>query len=126
MKALWPLLLALAPLARAGQWTAHPIIPFGPLAACNACTAIPGQLTITWDTPTIDDYGAPFTVDHYVMVYERIDAYDVSFIDGIPASATSYTLTGLTSGAVYAAWLLARGADGYTHTVTPWVKVTAP
>jgi len=116
-------LLLVSSAAFGGTWTAHPIIPFGPLQPLPAPA---GQVTITWDTPTVDEYGAPFTVDHYVMVYERIDAYDVSFIDGIPASATSYTLTGLVSGAVYAAWLEARGADGYTHTVTPWVKVTAP
>lgn len=111
MKRLLWALLAASGAAHAGQWTAHHVIPFGPLAACQRCTAVPGQITITWDTPAADEAGNAFAVDHYVLVYEQIGTYDVSFIEDIRASANRYTLTGLASGE-YAAWLEARGADG--------------
>lgn len=106
-------------------WTAHPIIPFGPVSPCNACTPIPGQATITWATPDLDENtGQPFTVDHYVLYYEDAN-FNVSVVDGIHGN--SYTLTGLASGMSYTAWLTAQGIDGDGHTaVTPLIRGVAP
>ena len=123
MKALaWALLALSAPLY-AGTWTAHPILPFGPLAPCHACAA--GTYTVTWSSPADERTGEPFTIDHYVMVFEDTSVFTVQFML-LPADATSSTLTGLTSGDPYAVWLEAHGTDGSTHGVTPLLRFTAP
>lgn len=106
-------------------WTAHPIIPFGPLSPCNACTPVPGHVTISWDTPVDERTQQPFTIDHYVVVYEDTSLFSVQFLI-LPADASSYTLTGLTSGDPYAVWLEAHGTDGFTNAVTPLMRVVAP
>jgi hypothetical protein len=119
MKVALLALLFASTAAFGGTWAAHRIIPFGPL---QGRPAQPGSLTIAWGTPPDERTQSPFAIDHYVLVYED-ENFTVGFISGIPASANSYTLSGLRSGAVYHVWLEAHG-DG--SAVTPLLTLTAP